>query len=153
MANKYQIGWQKYEDMLEQQMQSPLLANLYKSFYDNIGNYEETEIELPEGFSEEDLEELIKAQEKDSGGELMVPIDAKMMENMTLASTFDCWMGYTNFNITEDIKKTLNKTEGIEVLKICSRYRFFIGIGKMFDFTDVRRNIENKILEQEEEID
>jgi len=34
-------------------------------------------------------------------------------------------------------------------LKICSRYRFFIGIGRMFDFKNVRKNIENILLKEE----
>jgi hypothetical protein len=59
---------------------------------------------------------------------------------------FDCWMGHTNFDITPKIKEQLNKIQGVEVLKICSRYRFFIGVGKMFSFTDVRKNIEKDIL-------
>ena len=49
-------------------------------------------------------------------------------------------------NIDEWIKDVLNKVPGIEVLKICSRYRFFVGIGQMFDFTEVRNDIEKAIL-------
>ena len=48
--------------------------------------------------------------------------------------------------ITKKIKDTLNAAEGVEILKINSRYRFFIGVGKMFDFKDVRTNIEEKLL-------
>ena len=40
------------------------------------------------------------------------------------------------------VKDKIEKSEGVEVLKICSRYRFFLGVGRMFDFTDVRNNIE-----------
>ena len=32
-----QIGWQKYEDVLEQQLQSPLL----QSFYDSFNSFDE----------------------------------------------------------------------------------------------------------------
>ena len=55
-------------------------------------------------------------------------------------------MGHTNFNLTEDIKESLNEVDGVEVLKICSRYRFFVGVGRMFDFSDVRKNIEDQII-------
>ena len=79
----------------------------------------------------------------------MLPIDDKMVENINLVANFDCWMGHTNFNITEKIKKKLNSAEGVEVLKVCSRYRFFVGIGKMFDFKEVRRNIEDNIIKGE----
>ena len=70
-----------------------------------------------------------------------------------MADSFDCWLGHTNFNLTEEIKEGLNKVDGIEVLKICSRYRFFVGIGKMFDFSDVRERIEKDILNQGEKIE
>ena len=49
------IGWQKYEDMLEQQMQSPLFQQLYRSFQESM--YSETVREL-EDFSEEEIEEI-----------------------------------------------------------------------------------------------
>ena len=55
---------------------------------------------------------------------------------------------YTNFNITEDVKEELNKTEGVEVLKIVSRYRFFVGIGKMFNFKEVRKDIEENLTDK-----
>ena len=54
---------------------------------------------------------------------------------------------YPNISIvTNNIKETLDTAEGVEILKINSRYRFFIGVGKMFDFKDVRTNIEEKLL-------
>ena len=33
-----------------------------------------------------------------------------------------------------------------------SRYRFFIGIGKMFDFSDVRKEIEKAVISKGEKI-
>lgn len=142
-----QIGWQKYEDMLEQQMQSPMLTNLYKSFYNTVYEAQEELAEFADEFTEEELEQILKSQQKEE--QVMLPIDDKMVENINLVTNFDCWMGHTNFNITESIKEALNKTEGVEALKICSRYRFFVGIGKMFDFKEVRRNIENTLLRGE----
>ena len=125
---KRSIGWQKYEDMLESQLDSPLFDTLLsKSEELNQDQY----IEGPE--------ELRVEQD------IIIPVDEKMMENIILTSNFDCWMAHTNFNLTPEIKSVLNKINGIEVLKICSRYRFFIGIGKMFDFNDVRNMIEREL--------
>ena len=145
---KQQIGWQKYEDMLEKQMKSPILANLYKSFYDNIYDEAEVRIEdLEDELSEEEIQELLKvASSQTQNEQVMLPVDDKLLESINLVENFDCWMGHTNFNITKEVKKKLNKTDGVEVLKICSRYRFFVGIGKMFDFKEVRLNIEKGIL-------
>ena len=77
----------------------------------------------------------------------------ELSNEITLAASFDCWLGHTNFNLTEEIKDNLNKVDGVEVLKICSRYRFFVGIGKMFEFSDVRETIEKNILNKGEKIE
>ena len=68
-------------------------------------------------------------------------------------SRFDCWIGHTNFNLKNSIKNKLNEVDGIEVLNIISRYRFFIGIGKMFKFTEVRKDIEKTICSKGETIE
>ena len=83
----------------------------------------------------------------------MINVGDDLTNEITLAESFDCWLGHTNFNITEEIKEHLNKIDGIEVLKICSRYRFFVGIGKMFDFSEVRESIEKQVINQGEKIE
>ena len=66
-----------------------------------------------------------------------------------MLTSFDCWVGHTNFDITPTVKKTISEIKGVEVLKVTSRYRFFIGVGKMFKFTNVRSDIE-KIINKKE---
>lgn len=129
---KLKIAWQKYEDLLEQQMSSPLFDILANKISNNIDNVEE---------EEEEYEEEHTYQQN-----ILLPISEKLIEDMAMLSNFDCWMAYTNFDITEDIKNILNTIEGIEIMRICSRYRFFIGIGKMFKFQDVRSEIEKTLL-------
>jgi len=68
------------------------------------------------------------------------------LKEASVLASFDCWVGHTNFDITPSIKDKLEKTTGIEVLKIQSRYRFFVGVGKMFDFKQVRKNIEDELI-------
>jgi len=59
---------------------------------------------------------------------------------------FDCWIGHTNFKITNDDFNTLNKKiEGIGCLKVLSPYRFFIGIEKMFTFAAIRIQIQKDL--------
>jgi hypothetical protein len=77
---------------------------------------------------------------------LVFPMSQKLLEDIHVISNFDCWVGHTNFDITHKIKDKLDKIPGVELLKICSRYRFFIGIGNMFDFSEVRKNIEKELL-------
>lgn len=56
-----------------------------------------------------------------------------------------CWLGYTNFDITYKISDKIKIINGVEALKIMSRYTFCIGVGKMFNFTNVKKEIENAI--------
>jgi len=132
--SKSKIGWQKYEDVMEKQLSCPML----KTVMQNIFNQN---IEI-EDYEEEDPELNIDLPSAAN----IIPMSEELLKEMTILSNFDCWMGHTNFDITPIIKEKLNTIPGVEVLKICSRYRFFVGVGTMFNFTDVRKNIEDVIL-------
>lgn len=58
---------------------------------------------------------------------------------------FDCWIAHTNFTIGKNELDILNNIPGIEALEIMSKYRFFIGVGKMFNFMVVRTNIQKEL--------
>jgi hypothetical protein len=138
------IGWQKYEDMIEQQLSSPLFETIMQNMaMQSLESYPEDEDD-----EEEDYE---ATQDKKGDGKfahdpMMIPMTSKLIEDITLLANFDCWMAHTNFDITHKIKDKLNKIPGIEVLRVCSRYRFFVGIGQMFEFKDVRNHIDKEII-------
>lgn len=134
--SKLKIGWQKYEDVMEKQLSCPML----KTVMQNIMNQN---IEL-EDYEEMDEEELQSVDTNQAAS--IIPMSEELLKEMTVLSNFDCWMAHTNFDITPVIKEKLNVVPGVEVLKICSRYRFFVGVGTMFNFRDVRKNIEDIIL-------
>ena len=67
------------------------------------------------------------------------------LEPMNPTKMFDCWTAHTNFPITRGDVMILDEVLGIEALKIMSRYRFFIGIGKLFSLTDVRPRVEEAL--------
>jgi hypothetical protein len=141
---KRKIGWQKYEDIIENQINSPILETLFRS------------VRQPSlsGLDDDDDEEGdINYEDEDHGLVLkqLIPIDPKISEMITLSSNFECWMGHANFNLTEEVRDNLKKIDGVEILKICSRYRFFIGIGRMFDFSEVRTQIQKELLLDGEE--
>lgn len=125
------IGWQKYEDVIQSEMYSPMANVLFDDLASEI--------------DEEEYEEEREMQEQET---LFLP--KNFYETISLMSRFDCWIGHTNFNITTSIKNKLNEVDGIEVLNVVSRYRFFIGIGKMFQFSDVRKDIEKTIISKGE---
>tara|TARA_Y100000385_G_C13060526_1_gene624161 strand:- start:531 stop:959 length:429 start_codon:yes stop_codon:yes gene_type:complete len=133
-----EIGWQKYEDTLEEQMNSPLLDMLFETATKNMEQTEkQTEEEYAEvGYTEDEIEDT----------NTLINISGQIAKDIAMVSNFDCWMGHTNFNITPKLRDVLDAVDGVEVLKICSRYRFFIGVGKMFDFTNVRKSIEDSLL-------
>lgn len=147
---EYKIGWQKYEDYLEEQLSSPMLDILSDMMLSKMQQAETEEEEDTEEY-EESYETIEQSEIKHSSSSAMIPISPKLMEDISMLSNYDCWMGHTNFDITNEIKDMLDLVDGIEMLKICSRYRFFIGIGRMFDFTDVRKIIEDNIIPKQED--
>ena len=60
---------------------------------------------------------------------------------------FDFWTGHTNFNITANIGNIIDTAEGVESLDIFTRYRFRIGVGRVFSSTDVKSKIFSTISE------
>jgi len=120
------IGWQKYEDVIQSEMHSPMANILFDDLASEV--------------DEDEYEEKHETPEQEA---FFLP--KNFYETISLMSRFDCWIGHTNFNITTSVKNKLNEVDGIEVLNVNSRYRFFIGIGKMFNFSDVRKNIEEAI--------
>lgn len=143
MNSKKKIGWQKYEDFVEKQLTSPVLDLIFQNVMMRHKNFSEEQSEEVDESLEYEVDD--NSDEMSSLG-LMMPISKELIEDISMLSNFDCWIGHTNFDLTNDIKNKLDKVPGIELLKICSRYRFFIGIGQMFDFKDVRNNIENEII-------
>jgi len=134
MKNK--IGWQKYEDVLENQLASPLVRLMLEQAMRGVEEIEETEIYTDSLTNEPDEDTIVP----------IITMSADLAQDAALAASFDCWFGHTNFDITPTTLATLEEVEGVEILKIISRYRFFIGIGRMFAFTNVRKELENQIL-------
>ena len=66
-------------------------------------------------------------------------------DKMNPLRQYDCWSGHTNFDITKSVQNSIEKTQGVELLVIVSRYRFFLGVGKLFNFRNVRSRIEEAV--------
>jgi hypothetical protein len=56
-----------------------------------------------------------------------------LTEHSHPAKLFKFWTGHTNFSITKDLAYLMSTIKGVETLNIWTRYRFRIGIGKLFD--------------------
>tara|TARA_R100000008_G_C3586369_1_gene172686 strand:+ start:1825 stop:2442 length:618 start_codon:yes stop_codon:yes gene_type:complete len=124
------IAWEKWDtDLLEQDM---------------IDDVIETSSE-----DGEDIELIEEALDLMSRIPKLVTTPAgvfQMHDKMNVLNQFDCWMGHTNFDITQSVKDLIEKSDGVEMLIIISRYRFFIGVGQLFDFRNVRTNIESALI-------
>ena len=145
---KRKIGWQKYEDVIEGQINSPIIDMISKS----IANSRDLEPFLNSPDTQPSYEEEEEGQEQERQEELsqkvIVSVPDEITSEINLMANFDCWVGHANFNLTDEIKTQLSHQDGVEILKVCSRYRFFVGVGKMFDFRDVRQDIEKTLLGQ-----
>lgn len=142
-----QIGWQKYEDYIEKQLSCPILHNIINNMIsDNIEDIiSDDEEEDDESYDEEDEDKKTIASIALSK---LMPLTPQILEDVAMLSNFDCWIGHTNFDVTPRIKDKLNRIPGVEILKIFSRYRFFVGIGQMFDFQNVRYEIEKELIKE-----
>lgn len=148
MKNTKKIGWQKYEDYIEKQITSPFLHNIIQNIM-SLGHKDEKSDDDESDDDEEDESFDDSSEIKKVShvfNQPFMPLTNQFIEDISMLTSFDCWMGHTNFDLTPSVRKILDEVPGIEILKICSRYRFFIGIGKMFDFKSVRTDIENAII-------
>lgn len=63
------------------------------------------------------------------------------------AKLFNFWVGHTNFNITKNVGTIIERTPGVEILDIFTRYRFRIGIGKCFSDSETMKRINDRLYE------
>lgn len=139
------IGWQKYEDYIEKQLSCPMLQNILQHMFsgdlDELDEEDEDEDEEDETYEESDD----KKHAMSLAINKMLPLTPQVIDDISMLANFDCWIGHTNFDITPRIREKLNRIPGVEILKIFSRYRFFVGIGQMFDFQNVRHDINKEL--------
>lgn len=58
---------------------------------------------------------------------------------------FNFWIGHTNFNISKMIAKTIEETDGVEILDVFTRYTFRIAVGKIFKPARVMHDIGKRL--------
>lgn len=52
------------------------------------------------------------------------------------------WLGHTNFNLDKNMLAAIEMIKGVEALEIQTRYRFRIGIAKLFSSVKTKKRIE-----------
>jgi hypothetical protein len=123
------IAWEKYENYVNKSLAVSKILSSGKFFDGGLYNH------LEQRGEEEDDEET---------GEYMLefPMTRQIISNIETSINFNCWFGHTNFDIKHSTVKKIDEAEGIELLEVISRYRFLIGVGKAFEFPNVRANLE-----------
>ena len=113
MKKQKKIGWQKYEDVIEDQVSNPFIEHIVSKLASPI----EESKDLPE-----EIQEMLDISEEDDiMGDLApgsVPISNELVQELSLAINYDCWVGHANFDITPSVMSKLKRTEGVEALKI-----------------------------------
>lgn len=61
------------------------------------------------------------------------------------SKVFKLFLGHCNFNIDEAVARIINRTIGVEVFRVASRYRFELGVGIAFESTEIRQRIQRAI--------
>lgn len=71
----------------------------------------------------------------------LVPIG----EHGLSSKLYKLWVAHTNFDITSSVAKTVSQVEGVEILRIWTRYRMWVGVANLFDTQQVQRTIEREL--------
>ena len=142
MTNK-EIAWEKWEDDIVQER----IREDSKTESVEENSLEESFLEAMENMPIQEIPKVVSTA---------VGI-FEIYDRNKPSNQYDCWLGHTNFNISQEVKNCIENIEGVEVLKVLTRYRFFVGIAKMFDFKKVRVEIEKAacgkhLVNQEESI-
>lgn len=133
------IIWQKCHDPLFEEISEHTTPDDFieePSFVDTE-NYED---DTDEDFDDEYKNKTVKVIVTPFG---IIPYN----QANSLFSILNLWLGHTNFTISVKIADIIEKIEGVETLDIFSRYRFRIGIGKLFISSDVMSNINKTVYE------
>ncbi len=63
------------------------------------------------------------------------------------SEVWNLWVLHTNVDITHELKDVVKLISGVELLYVLSRYRLLIGLGKVFESSEVKVNIQDGLKE------
>ncbi len=96
-----------------------------------------------ECYQEEEPEEMDEANLPEGIGYGLLISRAQAPKNPV--NDRECRVGSTNFTLDDSELKSVSTVPGIEMLQSLGRYTFAVMLGKMFDFTTVRPEIEKRL--------
>lgn len=146
----YDIGWEKWIDAYDQQLEieDELDDNDDEDDNDDKDDIinDENSIELNKLFGGASYMPLIKS--------IMTPYGILPLTEQSLASKhFKFWVGHTNFMLgdgtktsVQDFERLIGGTLGVESVDILTPLRFRISIGKMFKDREVMDKVKNILI-------
>lgn len=140
---KYRIVWEKWfdpfgEDDLDSVPEMVTSEDIEADFYDE----EEEEIEGDDNLALDDAIEFYKQPVK----VVITPMGVIPYTNNTASNKiFNFWVGHTDFNLSPGIVAIIESISGVETLDVFTRYRFRIGVGKLFDAGIVMSSISDAL--------
>jgi hypothetical protein len=63
---------------------------------------------------------------------------------------YNLWIADTNFNVDYGFCREIEKLDGVELMRVFTRYRMMIGIGRLFDTDKVQKSVEELMKKQAE---
>jgi hypothetical protein len=141
LHDKYKIVWQKWIDPFGQDQEESISLDYenenpdLSSVYSRIDKNEET-------IDDEDELLIKKRSIKVIASPMgLIPYN----EHTASGKIFNFWLGHTNFDITINVSKIIENTDGVEALDIFTRYRFRVAIGKCFGASETMVRIQENI--------
>ena len=130
------VVWEKWVDPFGQEINEAK----WMDYENSIEEYEETEL------LDEDRNSLVEFPKMKSIRAITTPMGIIPYNELTApGSIFNFWVGHTNFDLNNKVCKIIEKSEGVEILDIFSRYRFRIAIGKCFSDSETMANINKEL--------
>ena len=119
------IAWEKWNDPMENMSESP--------------DKDEDDDEDEEYEDKPNMEmKLMKC--------LSTPMGiSSIPEESLLSKNINFWVGNTNFNISAGICNIINQASGVETFDVFTRYKFRVGIGKLFNDGPVISKIDKDV--------
>jgi len=113
-----------------------------------VDPFDEEVLQQEESESEEmDEDQILPPNHMMPMKAIITPIGLMPMDSLSMSEIFNFWIGHSNFSITKDIASVIEQSDGVEVLDIVTRYRFRVGIGKIFTDRDVMKKINDNVYE------
>jgi hypothetical protein len=157
----YKLVWEKWrdpfgdDDLTKEIMDNQQYAE--EKFLEEMGieSFENFRKQLEEAAEHHDEDEE-DIEEPENPKDTFAPAPIKAIntpmgiipyaEQTASGKIFNFWVGHTNFNITEPVASIIEHCAGTECLDVFTRYRFRVGIGKLFTERDVMADINNRVL-------